>query len=185
MTEFEKLKRAQKYINMLANGTDPISEKELTNDSILNNVRLSRCFFFVDEILKKVIANGGEVGKRSSRSTPKIFVITEEQKDRIALSENEIYLSELVNRINAEIDESTSKKMQLSWISGWFVKKGFMDESFDEKGKRRRSVSEEGEKIGLRKELRQSMYGTYPVTLLDKDAQNFIIDNLEAILLEK
>ena len=47
MTELETIQRAKMYLDKLAQGIDPISGQEIPNDSVLNNVRLARCFFYV------------------------------------------------------------------------------------------------------------------------------------------
>ena len=65
MTELETLQRAKMYIDKLANGIDPIADKEMSNDTVLNNVRLARCFFYVSQVLEKVIQNGGEVSVKT------------------------------------------------------------------------------------------------------------------------
>ena len=57
MTELETMQRAKMYMDKLAQGIDPIT------DSVLNHVRLVRCFFYVSDVLGKVIANGGTVGQ--------------------------------------------------------------------------------------------------------------------------
>lgn len=59
MTELETMQRAKMYLDKLAQGIDPISRQEIPKDSVLNNVRLARCFFYVSGILDQVIANGG------------------------------------------------------------------------------------------------------------------------------
>ena len=42
MTELEIMQRAKRYMDNLANGIDPLTGQELPEDSVLNNVRLSR-----------------------------------------------------------------------------------------------------------------------------------------------
>ena len=64
-TELEKLERAKLYIEQLANGIDPISGRELPEDSALNQVRLSRCFFYVAEVLGQVIGNGRFIDEKT------------------------------------------------------------------------------------------------------------------------
>jgi hypothetical protein len=59
MTELEKMQRAKLYIDKLAGGIDPLTDAEVPGDSVLNNVRLSRCFYYVSDILRQVIENGG------------------------------------------------------------------------------------------------------------------------------
>ena len=59
MTELEKIERARMYIDKLANGINPIDDTVVPDGDIINNVRLSRCLFFVSDVLRQVIENGG------------------------------------------------------------------------------------------------------------------------------
>ena len=59
MTELEVMQRAKMYIDKLANGINPIDDTAVSENDVINNVRLSRCFFYVSEILRQVIENGG------------------------------------------------------------------------------------------------------------------------------
>ena len=59
MTELEKIERAKMYMDKLANGINPIDDTMAPDDDLINNVRLSRCFFFVSDVLRQVIENGG------------------------------------------------------------------------------------------------------------------------------
>ena len=60
-TELETMKHAKEYIDKLANGIDPFTDKPVPDGDIINNVKLSRCFFYISGILEKIIENGGEV----------------------------------------------------------------------------------------------------------------------------
>lgn len=51
------------YIDKLANGINPINDEPAADSDIINNVRLSRCLFYVSDILRQVIDNNGVVGK--------------------------------------------------------------------------------------------------------------------------
>ena len=62
-TELDTMKHAKEYIDKLANGIGPFSDKPVPDGDIINNVKLSRCFFYISGILEKVIENGGEVAK--------------------------------------------------------------------------------------------------------------------------
>ena len=64
MTELEIMQCAKMYMDKLAQGIDPISDQEVPEDSVLNNVRLARCFFYVSDVLGQVIANGGRIGEK-------------------------------------------------------------------------------------------------------------------------
>ena len=47
MTELEKIVYAKTFIDKLANGINPINDTPIPEGDTVNNVRLSRCFFFV------------------------------------------------------------------------------------------------------------------------------------------
>lgn len=53
MEEREKLAAAKKYLDDLANGVDPLTGRILPEDSGVNNVRVSRCLFYVSPCWKK------------------------------------------------------------------------------------------------------------------------------------
>ncbi len=55
MTELETLERAKMYIDKLANGINPLNDEPVKDDDIVNNIRISRCLFYVSNILKNVI----------------------------------------------------------------------------------------------------------------------------------
>ena len=59
MTELEKIAYARTFMEKLANGINPLDDTPIPEGDIANNVRLSRCFFFVSDVLKKVCDNGG------------------------------------------------------------------------------------------------------------------------------
>lgn len=59
MTELETLERAKIYMEKLANGINPIDGSVIPDEDVVNNVRLSRCFFYVSDVLRQVIENGG------------------------------------------------------------------------------------------------------------------------------
>ena len=95
MTELEIMQRAKVYMDKLAQGIDPISDQEMPEDSVLNNVRLARCFFYVSGVLDQVIANGGNVKKTPKKD----FYVTEEELRRIAVSQEPTQITQFVDRI--------------------------------------------------------------------------------------
>ena len=68
MTELEKMEHAKQYLDQLADGIDPLTGRELPDDTVLNQVRLSRCFFYVSDVLRRVIENGGKIQRKAVSS---------------------------------------------------------------------------------------------------------------------
>jgi len=179
MTELEKIKRAKMYIEKLANGIDPITDNELPDDTILNNVRLSRCFFYVVEILQQVVENGGEVGKKpESEKFP--FEITDEQIKKITLVDMPILISAVCENINSVIDCMVFRKLQATKVTEWLTEKGFLQNIA---GSKRKTLTDKSPLLGITQEERVSQYGKpYTANLYSKEAQQFIIDHINEIL---
>ena len=84
MTELEKMKRAKMYIDDLANGIDPLTGQVVSDTDIINNVRITRCLFYVSGILKKVIDNDGEVScVRVKQGKKEFFSLTDTEVDAL------------------------------------------------------------------------------------------------------
>jgi len=182
MTELEKLFSAKECMDKLSNGIDPISDEVLPKDTILNNVELSRHFFYVSDILRQVIENGGGVAKRSqSRSYLPPFKLTPEQHSQIEITTVPTMIKHFTDRINSLIDEKAMRKLKLTAITGWLVSNGFLCEEVIN-DKKRKSPTEEGEKLGIYSEKREGYYGSYLAILYKESAQKYIADNLEQII---
>ena len=182
MTELEVMQRAKMYIDKLANGIDPITDQELPEDTVLNNVRLARCFFYVSQVLGKVIANNGRIGSQG-KNKKQPFTITSEQLEQVAISEEPIPVSRVAENINATIDVDVYKRLNGAQINEWLVEKGFLMEQIDNEGKKTRTITENSVHIGITREERTSPYGRqYFINLFDSKAQKFILDNIDEII---
>lgn len=72
MTELEKIKYTKIFIDKLANGINPIIDTAVKDDDVVNNVRVTRCFFYISDILRQIIENGGNKQKEK-RENPFLF----------------------------------------------------------------------------------------------------------------
>lgn len=181
MTELEKMRQAKSYMDKLADGIDPITGAEMPENSVLNNVRLSRCFFFVSDILRQAIDNGGRVGAVKSVKRDD-FSLSEETMRSFPFSGQPVSISAFASVINGLIDVDSMKKLTTTVITGWLLDKGFLELREYPDGKKTRQPTKQGEYIGLSTELRDGKYGEYRVVLYNEDAQRFVIDNLDAML---
>lgn len=182
MTELEAMQRAKMYLDKLAQGIDPITDQEVPEDSTLNHIRLARCFFYVSDVLGQVIANGGVIGTKSKKMA---FSITPEQLSRVQVSARPVRVSELVDMISAEVNESKMKKMSTTTITDWLMEKGFLEKQIGPDGKSSRVPTKNGLMIGLTTEIRQGQYGEYQAVFYNASAQRFVLDHLSAMLEQK
>ena len=52
----EKLATAKVWIEKLANGINPLNDELVKEDDLINNVHISRCLFYVTELLDGIKA---------------------------------------------------------------------------------------------------------------------------------
>ena len=182
MTELETMQRAKMYMDKLAQGIDPISNQEVPDDSVLNNVRLARCFFYVSDVLGKVIDNGGVI---SGKPKLQAFTISPDQLARVRVSQEPVRITQLVDLIGAAVENPQMKKLNTTTITNWLLEKGFLEKQIGPDGKSRRIPTHNGLMLGLSTETRQGQYGEYQAVFYSAAAQQFVLDNLPDILMEK
>ncbi len=181
MTQQELAQRAKEYMDALANGIDPITGQELPEDTVLNQPRMIRCFFYVADILRQVVENGGQVvGKRAGKKIP--FALSMEQRASIPFSSVPLPISKFTDLLNGMVDLNAMKKLSATTVTGWMVEKGFLRILETPDGRHSKRPTLQGEQIGLSTEQRQGAVGPYIVVLYNEAAQHFIVDNLDDIL---
>jgi hypothetical protein len=182
MTELETMQRAKMYLDKLAQGIDPITNQEVPEDSVLNNVRLARCFFYVSDVLGKVIDNGGMIGGK-----PKLqaFSVSADQLAQVRISQEPVRVTQLVDMISEAVDNPQMKKLSTTTITNWLMERGFLEKQIGADGKSRRVPTHNGLMLGLSTETRQGQYGEYQAVFYNAAAQRFVLDHLPSILAER
>ena len=186
-TELETMKHAKEYIDKLANGIGPFSDKPVPDGDIINNVKLSRCFFYISGILEKVIENGGEAAKPQVTEAVRphkrgSVVITDEARAKFRCFINEVSLSTFTDMINKHIDSDVSVKLKGSAIADWLTVIGMLTEETLPNGKLKRVPTENGisEGIRLNEYFTPGGFPGYAI-MLSPAAQQFVLDNIDAI----
>lgn len=74
MTELETMIHAEFYIRKMADGINPITNEPAADCDMVNNVRITRCLYYVSDILRQVIDNDGVIKKSpAARAKRRIF----------------------------------------------------------------------------------------------------------------
>ena len=176
MTELETMQRAKMYLDKLSRGIDPITDREMPEDAVLNNVRICRCLHYVSGVLEQVIANGGVIGEKAP------FAITWEQKAKITLSNEPVRISDFTENINRAAYDPSRKKLNATSITNWLLAHGYLQKELGPDGKQRRVPTELGQRSGLSAQMLQGPNGYYLSIYYDINAQRLILDHLEEIL---
>lgn len=186
-TELDTMKHAKEYIDKLANGIDPFTGKPVPDDDIVNNVKLSRCFFYISGILEKVIENGGEVSPVKTVEVVKsgrrgVVVITDEARAAFKCFINEVTPTAFTDMINKHLDPDISGRLKKNAIADWLSEVGMLENYELPNGKMRRRPTESGSNEGIRLSEYFSADG-FPraAIMLSPAAQQFILDNIDAI----
>ncbi|MDR0916627.1 MAG: hypothetical protein LBN02_05500 [Oscillospiraceae bacterium] len=176
MTERDTLIRAHTYITQLANGFNPLSGDELPDDTVLNDVRLSRCFFYVAGVLDKVLAGDKTMLKRAD------VTLSAEFTARLTAAEIPLPISEFSKLVNAVAEEFGMKNIPLTAYTNWLVNQGILGEEIVN-DRRHKTVGATAHQYGIYEETRTSLaHGDYTVVLYPPIAQRFLLDNLQEIL---
>lgn len=180
MTELEMINRAKTYIDKLANGVNPLTDEPVSENDIVNNVRISRCFFYISDLLRRFAEGGFSEAAKKGKKQP--FIITEEQRKRFEFSETPISVSEIARRFNAAVNTEGAVQMRYSGITFWLIVSGLLSVDRREDGREVKLPTAAGMELGISQEVRSGANGSYTVVVYNETAQRYIVDNIDAIL---
>lgn len=168
----KKLRVAKDWISKLANGVNPIDGSILPDNDIVNNVHISRCLFFVSDVLE-------DVGKKMSTQTKQYdqeFQLTPEVAANVYISER-TGIALFVKEINKVIP-GNMKPLAASKVTQWLVSAGYLVEQERNDGHKYKAPSELGASIGITSAWKEGSQGQYLAISYDANAQRFILENL-------
>lgn len=177
MTEIEEIRYAKSIIESLAQGVNPFSGEIVSDDEVINNVKISRCLFYVADVLGK-LCNGGYLKKENKSKAP--FIIKEGELENFDYYDGGIGILEIVRRIN-DIVSYDGRKIKRGLIIDWLIENGLIVEN-EINGRKYKIPTAKGIEAGIYTEERFVNSGNYKVVLYNKNAQRIIIEHLvEAI----
>ena len=181
MTELETMQRAKMYLDKMANGIDPLTDRPVSDSDCINQVKIARCLFYVSDILRQVIENGGKI--QNKEAVKKItFTISQDDLKRFRFSETPIPVSEIAKRINELVDLTTMTQFKYRSITEFLMQAGLLVQVQKSDGKKTKKPTGSGMEIGITSEERMGATGIYYVTVYNRSAQQFVLDHMDAIL---
>lgn len=179
LNESEKLLKAKSYLDKLANGINPITNELASENDTINNIHISRCLFYVSDVLRNLIENNNNTQKKKNSKIP--FSVTPQQLADYVFDDNPITVTEITKKLNSLIDTEEMKGIKTTSITNWLIKINMLEYLTDENGKNHKIPTENGIQLGITTQERLGMYGSYKVVLYDSNVQQFIIDNIDTI----
>ena len=183
MSEVEKLKRAKHYIDSLANGIHPLDGTPIQEQEVINQVQISRCLFYVSEVLRKQIEECDEAKKQTRPPKHNLpFHITDEEKLQYKMSAKAIPASAIGEQVNEILRDKGMRKVTYRAITRWLLSIGLMEKEELPDGKHRNAPTASGIALGISTEIRTGARGDYPCVVYDENAQEFVLENLNEIM---
>ncbi len=170
--EQNKLKVAIDWINKLANGMNPIDGSIIPDCDIVNNVHISRCLFYVSQVLE----NSGKRTLSRKKQYELEFKLDPEIASRVYITER-TGISMFVKEINKVIPDNM-QPLAASKVTQWLVSVGYLVEQQSSDGRKYKTPTELGTSIGMAAVWRDGTQGQYLAVSYDANAQHFILENL-------
>lgn len=182
MTELEIMQHAKDYLDKLAKGIDPLTGREVPEGEIINNVRISRCLFYVSDVLRQVIENGGIQVKAVKENKKAPFALSFEDRARYSFGDWPATVSVIAQRLNELVDLNTMQKLKTTSITAFLMQSGLLFEEEKPNGSKAKRPTEAGRALGISTAQRMGQNGEYTAVVYSREAQQFILDNLDAIM---
>lgn len=179
MTELDILLRARMYMELLAQGVDPVSGQPLPQGCGLDQERLSRCFSYVSGVLGKVIDNGGFVGQRVRT---KKFYLSPEQRACVPVTPYPVRISEFIDSLYRVAADPDMKKLSATKVLDHLIAAGFLMKQATAEGGTQKVPTEAGLRLGLSAKMCSSRDGDYLGVFYDAEAQRYLLEHLDQIM---
>ena len=174
----ELLKHAKGYIEKMANGINPLTNEIVPDNDLINNIRISRCLFYVNNILGEIL-DTDEQKHRKNKKIP--FNLNKETLNNFEYSNTPITISAITKELNKLNTNSEMSKLKTTHITNWLINIGILLEK-KINGKKYKFPTETGKSIGLYIEERIGYNGEYYIVEYPKQSQEFIIKNFEHLI---
>ncbi len=174
--------RAKMYLDKLIVGINPVDDSEIDESDVVYDPKIANCFRYLSDYLGGLIAKEHRRTERKRRVNP--FYLTAQEQLHIPVVNGAISVSDFTDNINSIANLDSMKPLKPTSITAWLLEKGFLQLVSDMTGKNKKIPTDEGRKIGIITEMRQSKktLGEYQVLLYTKEAQQFIADNIAEII---
>ena len=149
---------------------------------MINNVRISRCLFYVSDVLRQVIENGGIQVKAVKNSEKAPFSLSLEERARYPFGDFPATVSVIAQRLNELVNLESMQKLKTTSITKFLLQSGLLFEEEGLNGRRNKRPTEAGRKLGISTAVHTGQNGDYTAVVYSREAQQFILDNLDAII---
>ena len=175
VTEIDVMRHAKSYLEKMAEGIDPISDKAVGDADCLRQERISRCLSYVSGILGQVIETETEIAKRT-------FSVSPDDLKKYTFGREPLTATEIARKINAIACREGADRLRVRSITEFVYRSGLIEDRVLADGKTVKVPSEAGVSLGISGIERTGKSGTYYMIVYDAAAQQLILDHIDAIV---
>ena len=173
MRDIETLQNLQDIIENLANGINVFTGELANEGDIINDVKIVRGLFTVNEILKELIAQPAP--KKAKKAKKATFVYNEELINKVIISPRAISLSEIIGNIKAAYNREC--KLTYNNLADMLYSEGILIENTDKGPKLK--ASEQAKQFGIWSEILHHTNGDKLHTYYDECGQKYVLKLLK------
>ena len=167
-----------KIAGALIKKEDPDTGISFEKDTVLAIPKVEKYNRLVYELLNELLKKEEKEDSRKKVA----FFISEEEKKNITVTEDAVSISKFCYRINENVPPDM-KKLRAADVVRGLEELGYLYEE-TQKNTILKLPTKKGEKIGIKKNEKETDYGVkYIVNLYSENAQRFVLNNLEDIIL--
>lgn len=175
MIDIEKLNSTKVWIEKLANGINPLNNEPVKDDDLINNVRISRCLFYVYELLGEI-----KVGTSVETRGRQAFFLSTKDAVNIPISTPN-GITNFVKLVNSYIP-ADMKPLSAAQVIKWLRNEGLLQEVSKEDGHKTNLPTEKGNRLGITTEVQRNPEGIeFQRVVYSVDTQRFMLNNIEPI----
>ena len=177
--DMEKLEKAITYVERMADGRIPYSNKPYEGD-VLNDPNVIRCMFFIDEVLREVRANRGIVGgKRHKTSLASAFPFEVLQNFEYR---EDLQISYVLRQFVQLTGDPETPIINARNLNKWLGLNGYLTrKKLTPDGKENWTPTDKGYALGIMDEEIREPGREYIRLVYNRNAQEFLAANLQRI----
>ena len=177
--DLEKLEKAIVYVDRMADGRAPYSNRPVDND-VLNNPNVIRSMYFIKDVLQEVKANGGIIGGKNTGATAAASFPFEVLK-QFEYMENKP-VSHVLKQFVELTGEPNTSIVSAMYVNRWLASNGYLIKAVvNDYGNENWIPTEKGVELGMIAEKRGEPGREYVRIEYNKNAQEFLAYNLKVI----
>ena len=179
MRNREDLMEAKVCLDMLAAGRNPSTGEKFKSDSAINEIEICRSLMLASRVVDLVIKNGGRIDSDPAKRK-KPFNLEEWECKLIRITDEPVGIAAFSNRVTHVLD-SDMKRIPGLHITAWLEACGFL-KTREWNDERMKVPTKAGEDLGITMVKKTTRDGRdYYKNLYNKEAQEFLVDHLDAI----